>query len=74
MRVVIAPDKFKGSLSAPDVARHLEAGLQAAARTDGRIGNLEIVRIPVADGGEGTLDDAPLLADFLAAARAAKTA
>ena len=32
MRIVIAPDKFKGSLSAPDVARHLEAGLQAAAR------------------------------------------
>ncbi|XAS67051.1 glycerate kinase [Micrococcaceae bacterium Sec5.7] len=53
MRVVIAPDKFKGSLSAPDVARHLEAGLQAAAG-----GNLEVLRIPVADGGEGTLDAA----------------
>ncbi|MFF2246298.1 glycerate kinase [Arthrobacter sp. NPDC058130] len=53
MRVVIAPDKFKGSLSAPDVARHLEAGLQRACG-----GNLEVVRIPVADGGEGTLDAA----------------
>ncbi|MDQ0821331.1 glycerate kinase [Arthrobacter sp. V4I6] len=58
MRIVIAPDKFKGSLSAPDVARHLEAGLQAAARHDGWISNLEVLRIPVADGGEGTLDAA----------------
>lgn len=53
MRVVIAPDKFKGSLCAPDVARHLEAGLKAAAG-----GDLEVIRIPVADGGEGTLDAA----------------
>ena len=53
MRVVIAPDKFKGSLSAPDVARHLETGLQRACG-----GNLEVLRIPVADGGEGTLDAA----------------
>ena len=30
MRVVIAPDKFKGSLSAPDVASRLSAGLQSA--------------------------------------------
>jgi glycerate kinase len=53
MRIVIAPDKFKGSLSAPEVARHLEKGLQTAAGH-----NLEVLRIPVADGGEGTLDAA----------------
>lgn len=53
MRVVIAPDKFKGSLSAPDVARHLAAGLQAATGS-----NLDVLLIPVADGGEGTLDAA----------------
>lgn len=53
MRVVIAPDKFKGSLSAPDVARHLAAGLQAATGS-----NLDALLIPVADGGEGTLDAA----------------
>lgn len=57
MRVVIAPDKFKGSLSAPDVARHLETGLRQA-RDGGRAGTLEVLRIPVADGGEGTLDAA----------------
>lgn len=53
MRVVIAPDKFKGSLSAPEVCSHLERGLQRGAG-----GNLDVVRIPVADGGEGTLDAA----------------
>jgi glycerate kinase len=53
MRIVIAPDKFKGSLSAPDVCMHLEKGLQRGAG-----GNLDVVRIPVADGGEGTLDAA----------------
>ena len=58
MRVVIAPDKFKGSLTALDVARHLEAGLHAAAGGGGQISNLEVLRIPVADGGEGTLDAA----------------
>jgi glycerate kinase len=57
MRIVIAPDKFKGSLSAPDVARHLEEGLQAGFRSAG-LGPLEVLRIPVADGGEGTLDAA----------------
>ncbi|WP_190990795.1 glycerate kinase [Pseudarthrobacter sulfonivorans] len=57
MRIVIAPDKFKGSLSAPDVCRHLEKGLQTAA-AEARISNLDILRIPVADGGEGTLDAA----------------
>jgi glycerate kinase len=53
MRIVIAPDKFKGSLSAPEVARHLDTGLQSATGH-----NLDVVRIPVADGGEGTLDAA----------------
>ncbi|PNI09199.1 glycerate kinase [Arthrobacter sp. AFG7.2] len=53
MRIVIAPDKFKGSLSAPEVCQHLEKGLQRGAG-----GNLDVVRIPVADGGEGTLDAA----------------
>ncbi|WP_285319634.1 glycerate kinase [Pseudarthrobacter sp. lyk4-40-TYG-27] len=53
MQIVIAPDKFKGSLSAPEVCRFLEKGLQRGAG-----GNLDVVRIPVADGGEGTLDAA----------------
>ena len=50
--VLIAPDKFKGSLAAPDVAAHLARGLAAAVpgiRTD---------EIPIADGGDGTVDAA----------------
>ncbi|TFC17422.1 glycerate kinase [Cryobacterium algoritolerans] len=56
MRVVIAPDKFKGSLSAPEVASHLEAGLRAAAASRGY--PIDVLCIPVADGGEGTVDAA----------------
>lgn len=56
MRVVIAPDKFKGSLSAPEVIHHLQVGLRAAAQETGS--PLDIVPVPVADGGEGTLDAA----------------
>ena len=52
MRVVVAPDKFKGSLSAPQVAAHLAAGLTRA------VAGLEVVQVPVADGGDGTLDAA----------------
>ena len=51
-RVVVAPDKFKGSLSATDVTTRVAAGL-AAAGFDG-----EIVPVPVADGGDGTVDAA----------------
>ncbi len=49
MRIVIAPDKFKGSLSAGDVAEAIGRGALRAA-PDARID-----RVPVADGGEGTV-------------------
>ncbi|HUC57482.1 MAG TPA: glycerate kinase [Streptosporangiaceae bacterium] len=49
MRVLIAPDKFKGSASALEVAAALAAGLKES-RPD-----LEVVLLPVADGGEGTI-------------------
>lgn len=52
MRVLLAPDKFKGSLTAAEVARHLGAGL-LAVRPD-----LELATVPVADGGDGTVDAA----------------
>jgi glycerate kinase len=48
-RVVVAADKFKGSLSATDVTDRVAAGL-AAAGFDG-----EVVPVPVADGGDGTV-------------------
>jgi glycerate 2-kinase len=49
MRVVIAPDKFKGSLTAAEAATLIEAGLRRA-RPD-----VETVLLPIADGGDGTL-------------------
>ncbi|HUD36970.1 MAG TPA: glycerate kinase [Streptosporangiaceae bacterium] len=49
MRVVVAPDKFKGSASAEEVAAALAAGLRRA-RPDA-----DIVLLPVADGGDGTI-------------------
>ncbi|MHA6796993.1 glycerate kinase [Pseudonocardia bannensis] len=52
MRVVVAPDKFKGSLSAPEVAAAVADGLR---RGDPGV---EVVCTPVADGGEGTVDAA----------------
>jgi glycerate 2-kinase len=52
MRIVVAPDKFKGSLPAAEVAAAVAAGLRAVA------GDAEILAMPVADGGDGTVDAA----------------
>lgn len=49
-RVVLAPDKFKGSLTAAEVADALAAGIGRVAP------DVEVVRAPVADGGDGTVD------------------
>lgn len=49
MRIVIAVDKFKGSLTAAEVGEHLGRGL-----TSGR-SDIDVVSVPVADGGDGTL-------------------
>ncbi|WAB84175.1 glycerate kinase [Microcella daejeonensis] len=50
MRVVLAPDSFKGSASAAEVVAALARGW-ASVRPDD-----ELVARPMADGGEGTLD------------------
>jgi glycerate 2-kinase len=47
--VVIAPDKFKGSLTAAEAADAIDVGLKRGDPT------LTTVRCPVADGGDGTL-------------------
>lgn len=52
MKVLIAPDKFKGSLTAGEVAARVAAGLRHA---DPRI---ETDELPVADGGDGTVEAA----------------
>ena len=50
MKFIIAPDKFKGSLSASDVCDAVEKGIKQFDS------NIEVIKIPLADGGEGTLD------------------
>jgi glycerate kinase len=52
VRVVVAPDKFKGSLTAAQVAERVAAGLARA------VPGVEVVQVPVADGGDGTLEAA----------------
>ena len=49
MKIIIAPDSFKGSLSALEVARAIQKGIKNADTT------IETVVVPMADGGEGTV-------------------
>ncbi|MFG2310005.1 glycerate kinase [Streptomyces sp. NPDC048566] len=51
-RVLIAADKFKGSLTAVQVAERVTAGLRRA------VPGIEVESLPVADGGDGTVDAA----------------
>ena len=50
MKVVIAPDSFKESLSAEHAAQALADGVRQA------LPDATIVCVPMGDGGEGTLD------------------
>lgn len=50
MKIVIAPDSYKESLSALDVATAIEQGFQEIYP------DAEYVKLPVADGGEGTVE------------------
>ncbi len=49
MKVLIAPDKFKGTLTALQVCHAVEEGLSGMPDAP------EIIRLPLADGGEGSL-------------------
>jgi len=50
MKIVIAPDSYKESLSALDVATAIERGFKEI------FPDAEYVKLPVADGGEGTVE------------------
>jgi glycerate kinase len=50
MRLILAPDSFKGSLSAVEAAVAMAAGARRASV------DIDVVLIPLADGGEGTVD------------------
>ncbi|GHT68847.1 hypothetical protein FACS1894110_17270 [Spirochaetia bacterium] len=48
MKIVIAPDSFKGNMSSPEVCEAIETGILRADKT------ASVYKIPLADGGEGT--------------------
>ncbi len=50
MKILIAPDSFKESLKASDVAHYIEKGIRRA------MPDAECLLSPLADGGEGTVD------------------
>lgn len=50
MKIVIAPDSFKGSLTALEVANAIEDGLKEYDK------DFVIEKVPMADGGEGTVE------------------
>lgn len=50
MKIVIAPDSFKGSLSATEVCDIMESSIRKSLKT------AEIVKIPLSDGGEGLVE------------------
>ncbi|HZU93172.1 MAG TPA: glycerate kinase, partial [Microbacterium sp.] len=52
MRVLIASDKFKGSATGAEVAASLGDGIRSV------IPDADIEAVPVADGGEGTVEAA----------------
>ena len=49
MKIIIAPDSFKESLSAPEVCEAIEAGFQKV------FPNATYTHLPIGDGGEGTV-------------------
>src|SRR5690554_3728105 len=49
-KIVIAPDSFKGSMSAKNVCDAIEKGIKKV------LPDTEIVKVPMADGGEGTVE------------------
>ena len=50
MKILIAPDKFKGALNARDAAQNIAKGLLDV------LPDAQIEIVPVADGGEGTAE------------------
>ncbi|KYZ76538.1 glycerate kinase [Anaerosporomusa subterranea] len=50
MRIVVAPDSFKGSVSALGVAEAMERGIRQV------FPDAVVIKVPIADGGEGTVE------------------
>ena len=50
MKIVIAPDKFKGSLSSLEFCSAVEDGINRISA------EVDILKLPLADGGDGTIE------------------
>lgn len=50
MRIIVAPDSFKGSVSAIGVANAMEKGIHKV------FPEAKVIKVPIADGGEGTVE------------------
>ncbi|MCM3631323.1 glycerate kinase [Paenibacillus glycanilyticus] len=57
MKIVIAPDSFKGSLSAAAAAEAIAQGVRRC------LPDAAVIKLPIADGGEGTIDSLLAAAD-----------
>jgi glycerate kinase len=51
MKIVLAPDKFKNSLTGLEFCKAVEEGIKAVLKSD-----VDIVKLPLADGGDGTIE------------------
>lgn len=49
-KIVIAPDSFKGTLSSIEACEIIEKGILSVNP------NIETIKVPIADGGEGTVE------------------
>lgn len=52
MKIVIAPDSFKGCMRSPDICNAIKNGIMSVSN------NIEVETVPMADGGEGTMEAA----------------
>ena len=48
-KILLAPDSYKGSLTALEVCQAMEAGIRRV------LPEVELVQLPMADGGDGTV-------------------
>jgi glycerate kinase len=53
MKIIIAPDSFKGNMSAGEACAAIEEGIRNAETANGKQ-PAEVLKLPLADGGEGT--------------------
>lgn len=54
MKIIVAPDSFKGSMTSVQATNAIEKGINKAALAYKK--NIEVIKVPMADGGEGTVE------------------